>query len=457
MKQKKSETKKGSIFLWLGLCCLLMAGIHSSCGSSENEIKPYDPSKPVVLTEFFPTEGKMAEKIILEGSNFGINPDEVKVYFNEKRAAVISAQSDKLYVLAPRQPGDDCKIAVVIGSDSITYDKNFKYITSIVITTIASKPNTLGDDDYIYEGTLAEVSYGWLDYLCVDSESNLFVNQSWPPRIIFLNEEQNRSTVAYGPHPVTWWQSFSQPTADDEGKVVYFPDEGNDWAGPNCENYYSFDPATQWSAMVRQILHPSAEDISGGAKDFHITNKDAFAYCALDGAIWTRVRQSGQLVRLNLKTRKGETIENGLMPGSESKMVFHPEKKNLLYLVYSNRNCIFTYDILTGEHKLFAGKQGVAGWRDGEIADAEFNKPEQMDFDAEMNIYIADANNHVIRKISTDGYVSTVAGMPGSSGYLDGSPEEALLNSPHGIAINAEGDIYIGDNGNKCVRKLSIQ
>jgi hypothetical protein len=456
MAREKKRTK-GSNFPLLFLALYGMTVLLFSCGESDDKDVAYNPSKPITVTSFSPNTGGMASKVILNGSNFGNNPEDIKVYFNEKRAAVISAKGDMMYVLAPRQPGDDCVISVVAGNDSVVFKDHFTYITSIVVTTVASKPNNLGDDDLIYDGTLAEVSYEWVDYLCVDIENNIFVNQSWPPRIIMLNEEQNRSTRVYGPHPVTYWQSFSQPTIDSEGKVVYFPDEGNDWSGPNVDNFYSFDPATQWSPMTRQIIHPSAEEQAAGIRNFQITDKDAFAFNPADGSIWTRVRESGQMIRFHPKTRKGEAIGPNLMPGAESKMVFHPTIKNLLFLVYTNRNCIYTYDVETQKHTLYAGKQGVSGWREGDRLEAEFNNPEQMAFDAELNIYLADKNNHVIRKITPEGAVSTIAGIAGNAGYQDGSPEEALLNSPAGVAINKNGDIYIGDNGNKCIRKLSIQ
>jgi sugar lactone lactonase YvrE len=456
MTQEKVEKIREIFPIGLIFCFILLTLVFS-CDDRQGLDKPYDPSKPVTVNAFFPDSGGMASKVIIQGSNFGGNADDVKVYFNQKQAAVISSKSDIMYVLVPRQPGEVCSVSVVIGKDSVVFDQMFKYKTSVVVTTVSSKPNSLGDDDYIYDGTLAEVAYGWVDYLVVDKENNLFINQSWPPRIIFVNEEQNRSMVAYGPHPVTYWQSFSQPTIDSEGSVVYFPDEGNDWNGPNRENFYVLDPGTQWATSVRQMIHPSEADQAAGVKDFYVTNKDAFAYNPADGSIWTRSRESGQMIRFHTKTRKGEAIENGLMPGSEGKMIFHPKEKNILYIAYTNRNCIFTYNVETHEHTLFAGKQGVQGWRDGMRLEAEFNYPEQITFDGEGNLYIADAYNHVIRKIAPDGLVSTVIGIGGTAGYQDGSPEEALLNTPSGIAVNLDGDIYIGDNGNKCIRKLSIQ
>lgn len=434
------------------ICCITLF----SCNDKENR-NSYDPGKEIELTTFFPDSGGIATKVILNGSNFGDDASKVKVYFNKKQAAVISSIGNMIYTLAPKQPGDDCVISVVIGNDSVSYNKEFKYKTSIAVTTVASKPNSLEDDDYIYDGTLAEVSYGWINSLCIDAENNIFVHQGWPPRIIFLNEEQNVSMSLAVPPSNSYWQPFGQPTMDAERKVIYFPDEGNNWGGPNRDNFYVFDPATQWSMMTRQIIHPTEDEKNAGIKDFNIVTKDALALNPKDGYLWTRVRETGDLIRFHSKTRKGETVDSGLMPGSISKMIFHPTKEGLLYLVYTDRNCIYTYDINTGEHTLFAGKQGIAGWRDGDKLNAEFNKPQQMDFDKDLNIYIADGNNRVIRKITPEGDVSTVIGIPGTAGYQDGNPDDALFQEPTGLAINSEGDIYIGDTGNKCVRKLSIQ
>ena len=72
-------------------------------------------------------------------------------------------------------------------------------------------------------------------------------------------------------------------------------------------------------------------------------------------------------------------------------------------------------------------------------------------------LYLADTNNHVIRKISQDGIVSTVIGLAGQSGFMDGTPEEALFDKPFGVALDTDGTIYIGDSENQCVRRLAIE
>ena len=71
-------------------------------------------------------------------------------------------------------------------------------------------------------------------------------------------------------------------------------------------------------------------------------------------------------------------------------------------------------------------------------------------------MYIADKDNHCIRRISPEGMVETVLGVPGTSGYKDGSKKEALFNQPTGIGIGKDGSVYVADWGNFRVRKLTI-
>lgn len=129
----------------------------------------------------------------------------------------------------------------------------------------------------------------------------------------------------------------------------------------------------------------------------------------------------------------------------------------MLYLSYTSRHCIQTFNILTLESKTYAGTLGVSGWKDGERQDALLNQPSQLIFDSENNIVLADAGNHCIRKITPQGMVTTVIGMPGKAGYQDGNPEDALFNFPRGVAIDKNYTIYIADYNNNCIRKLAVQ
>ena len=102
----------------------------------------------------------------------------------------------------------------------------------------------------------------------------------------------------------------------------------------------------------------------------------------------------------------------------------------------------------------FAGGNG-AGHRDGLAAQAQFNFPSAIAADASGNIFVADAGNHVVRKITLDGMVTTVAGIAGRYGFADGHVSTALFNSPMGIAVSHDGQrIFVADTANHLIRAI---
>ena len=101
---------------------------------------------------------------------------------------------------------------------------------------------------------------------------------------------------------------------------------------------------------------------------------------------------------------------------------------------------------------------GTAGYTGdgGSAVSAELNGPSWMVVDVAGNLYISDAANNRIRKINTNGIISTVAGN-GTGGYTgDGSAAtSAELNNPLGVAVDGTGNLYIVDYGNSVVRKVN--
>ena len=97
----------------------------------------------------------------------------------------------------------------------------------------------------------------------------------------------------------------------------------------------------------------------------------------------------------------------------------------------------------------------VAGSADGPAASASFNRPNGLTHDGAGNIYVADTNNQTIRRIGTDGSVTTVAGLAGSSGSTDGSGSAARFNQPLAIAMGPDGDLYVADAGNFSIRRVT--
>ncbi len=97
---------------------------------------------------------------------------------------------------------------------------------------------------------------------------------------------------------------------------------------------------------------------------------------------------------------------------------------------------------------------GTAGYLDGAGAQARFNAPQGVAVDGSGTVYVADTGNHRIRRIAPDGTVSTVAG-DGTAGYQNGAGAQARFNLPRGLALDAQGNLYIADTGNSSVRLLN--
>ncbi|MHB1082391.1 MAG: NHL domain-containing protein [Prosthecobacter sp.] len=102
-----------------------------------------------------------------------------------------------------------------------------------------------------------------------------------------------------------------------------------------------------------------------------------------------------------------------------------------------------------------AGKKGVTGSSDGVGNAARFFKPEGVAVDRLGNVYVGDTYNHTIRKISTTGAVTTIAGKAGVRGSENGPGTNATFNSPKGLAVDANGNIYVADYSNQIIRKIT--
>jgi len=128
-----------------------------------------------------------------------------------------------------------------------------------------------------------------------------------------------------------------------------------------------------------------------------------------------------------------------------------------LYIADTNNHCIRKVDT-AGIITTIAGHDGSSGYSgDGGLArEAVLNSPIGVSVDSLGNLYIADRNNHCIRKVDTAGIITTIAGHDGSSGYSGdgGLAREAVLDSPQGVSVDSLGNLYIADTNNHCIRKV---
>ncbi|NGP57461.1 copper amine oxidase [Paenibacillus thiaminolyticus] len=135
--------------------------------------------------------------------------------------------------------------------------------------------------------------------------------------------------------------------------------------------------------------------------------------------------------------------------------------KNGVLLIADTYNHLIRQADAAGQVRTLAGQARFAAetrepngsWGDGKGTEARFNEPMGMAEDRFGNLYIADAGNHVIRKLDKSGRVTTVAGS-GLAGWKDGTGPEARFNEPRDVAVAEDGSLYVADALNHVIRRI---
>ena len=102
-----------------------------------------------------------------------------------------------------------------------------------------------------------------------------------------------------------------------------------------------------------------------------------------------------------------------------------------------------------------AGLARSAGSTDGTGSAARFNTPYGVSVDTAGNVFVADTYNHTIRKVTSAGVVTTLAGTAGSVGSTDGTGSAARFNTPFGVSVDTAGNVFVADTNNFTIRKVT--
>jgi sugar lactone lactonase YvrE len=330
-------------------------------------------------------------------------------------------------------------------------------ITGMTISTFAGTAGSFGSAD----GTGIAASFYFPNGITVDSSGNLFVTDSGNNTVRKITAAGVVTTFAgtaglSGSTDATGAAArFNNPkgiAADSSGNV-FVVDSGNHTirkitaAGvvTTFAGSAGLTGSTNATGTLARFLLPSriTADASG---NLYVTDSGnqtirkitaAAVVTTLAGTAGVVGSVDGLGAAASFNNPKGITVDGSLN----------------VYVSDSGNHTIRKITI-TGAVTTLAGTAGSLGSSDGVGPAARFNNPNAIAMDTSGNVAVVDVGNHIIRKITTAGVVTTIIGSAGNIGSTDGIGTSASLSSPNGIAINSSGHAFVTDTGNYIIRKI---
>ena len=423
---------KNCIFYSLVLTLLFLIGSCKDSDDNKTTGATYDPNQPVTVESFMPVEGKLREKVIVKGSNFGTDKSKVKVYFvdeaAERLSTVIGIDNNTLYCLAPRQLPGGNRIKVIVDGKEVTTDGTFKYEQAQNVSTISGSASKDGNDD----GDLASAKFKYMWGIAAVGNNTVLAYQRDDPRVRLISVDDNKVTTV---HPGF---KGGKPAVTKDKQRVY----SIGWEGTHT--VYVYMKASGWApTRIGQLGSTFSGKIGAVALD----ETEEWLYF---------VDSNKNFGRFNVKTQEVTLIKQLELSGS---LGTNPGPYLIYYFVDSNfymsdQNLSSVYKITPdGECEWFCGSATQKTVQDGLREEALFAQPNGMTVDEDGNFYIVDGfKGYCLRKLDIlDGYVSTVASQ------IDGTPLEATFNYPYDICYDGEGGYWIAEAWGKAIRKYAVE
>ena len=429
---------RNCIFYSLVLALLFLIGSCKDSDDNKTTGATYDPNQPVTVESFMPVEGKLREKVIVKGSNFGTDKSKVKVYFvdeaAERLSTVIGIDNNTLYCLAPRQLPGGNRIKVIVDGKEVTTDGTFKYEQAQNVSTISGSASKDGNDD----GDLASAEFKYMWGIAAVGNNTVLAYQRDDPRVRLISVDDNKVTTV---HPGF---KGGKPAVTKDKQRVY----SIGWEGTHT--VYVYMKASGWApTRIGQLGSTFSGKIGAVALD----ETEEWLYF---------VDSNKNFGRFNVKTQEVTLIKQLELSGS---LGTNPGPYLIYYFVDSNfymsdQNLSSVYKITPdGECEWFCGSATQKTVQDGLREEALFAQPNGMTVDEDGNFYIVDGfKGYCLRKLDIlDGYVSTVAGQVDVAGQIDGTPLEATFNYPYDICYDGEGGYWIAEAWGKAIRKYAVE
>ncbi|MEI6950816.1 IPT/TIG domain-containing protein [Paraflavisolibacter sp. H34] len=345
-----------------------------------------------------PDTGKHSSIVTITGSGFSTNPAENKVTFNGRQAVVQNASATLIHAFVPKGAGTG-PVKVERGG-RLAAGPDFHYVYTATVSTLAG-----GGTSGFADGEIGTAKFSNPADVAVDGQGNIYVADHGNFRVRKITPAgtvttlAGRSTYGFTDGPGSVAQFFTPAgLAVDGTGTVYVADIFN-----NCIR--KITPAGVVSTLAGNTT-PGFTDGEGSAARFYKPGN-----LALDarGNVYVSDHENNSIRKIS----PGGVVSTLAGNGTER-----------------------------------------PGFADGTGSAARFNNPSGIAVDGQGTVYVADLGNHRIRKISPSGNVSTLAGS-GVPGFADGAGSTARFFHPAGLAIDAKGNVYVADNFNHRIRKIT--
>jgi sugar lactone lactonase YvrE len=303
-----------------------------------------------------------------------------------------------------------------------------------VVTTLAGSGATGSAD-----GNGAEAFFSYPQGVAVGPSGNVYVADTSSLKIRKITPQGLVTTLAGNGH--SGYEDGIGTQARFFGPLGVAADaSGNVWVADQDDGFDGqyIKKITPDGVVVNLILYPGFNPIAVAVND-----SGSLYVLDLDGGLWK--------ISTDLKSSLLTTVVPS--PGASFSTAWGVAVDGAANVYFSGRDKIrkITPD---GNVTTLAGS-GSPGNADGAGTSASFRGPKGLAVDSSGNVYVADRGNNTIRKITSSGIVTTLAGSA-SPGSADGTGTAASFNSPAGVALDASGNLYVADSGNNKIRKITL-
>jgi sugar lactone lactonase YvrE len=426
------------------LFLLFLSLVIVSCSKKGSDPTPPVDNTPKV-TALSVTTGIYNTEVIITGNNFSSTAANNQVFFNGKAATITAATATKLTVKVPLAAGTGPVSVKVSGSTEVT-GPTFTYQQSWVVTTFAGT----GAKSY-KDGTITTAEFNFPMGLAFDGSGNLFVSEEGNDDIRKITPDGIVSTIA-----------GNRTEGHDNGNgtaASFWNPEG--LTVDNAGNIYVADYANN---IIRKIDPSKNVTTFAGQRAIGFKNGQGIA-ASFDGPTDIKIDASGFLYVSDLTNEAIRKITpDGLV--STYADIKAPINSNTFNfpsgIAFDTQNNLYVTTFSFKVQKITPGGvistlagSGVRGTTDGPAGSASFYETFLAATDKDGNVYVTDSN--LIRKITPDGKVTTLAGIEAQTGATDGSSATATFNHPIGIAVDKNGNIFVADTQNNIIRKMIFE